>query len=93
MGYGEHPPAENHDSNDNNSMAAVSEIMQDVLKLPRSERSFLARKLLESLESDESFSAHEMRLFQSRSREIREGSVKPLTLEQLQQEVTARMDS
>ena len=74
-------------------MAVVSEIIQDVLKLPRSERSFLARKLLESLESDEAFSAHEMELFQSRSREIREGSAKALTLEQLQQDVTARMNS
>jgi putative addiction module component (TIGR02574 family) len=72
-------------------MAAVTEIMQDVLKLPRTERSFLAKKLLESLEADESFSAEEMEVFQSRSREIREGRVKPMTLEQLQQDVSARM--
>jgi hypothetical protein len=72
-------------------MAAVTEIMQDVLKLPRTERSFLAKKLLESLETDESFSAEEMEIYQSRSREIREGTVKPLTLEQLQQEVSARL--
>jgi hypothetical protein len=71
----------------------VTEIMHDVLKLPRTERSFLARKLLESLESDETFSPVEMTDFQNRSREIREGSVSPLTLEQLQQEVTARMNS
>jgi hypothetical protein len=69
------------------------EIMHDVLKLPRTERSFLARKLLESLESDETFSLVEMADFQNRSREIREGSVSPLSLEQLQQEVTARMNS
>ncbi len=74
-------------------MAPVTEIMQDVLKLPRTERSFLARKLLESLESDETFSSVEMADFQKRSREIREGSVSPLTLEQLQQEVAARMNS
>lgn len=72
-------------------MAAVTEIMQNVLKLSRTERSFLARKLLESLETDESFSAEEMQIFQNRSREIREGSVKPLTMEQLQQEVSARL--
>ena len=74
-------------------MAPVTEIMQDVLKLPRTERSFLARKLLESLESDEKFSPVEIADFQNRSREIREGSVSALTLEQLQQEVAARMNS
>lgn len=72
-------------------MAAVTEIMQDVLKLPRTERSFLAKKLLESLESDETFDAEELRIFESRSREIREGTVKPLTLDQLRQEVAARL--
>ena len=72
-------------------MPAVTDIMQDVLKLPRTERSFLAKKLLESLETDEAFDAEEMRVFESRSREIREGTVKPLTLEQLQQEVAARL--
>lgn len=72
-------------------MAAVTEIMQDLLNLPRTERSFLAKKLLESLDADETFSASEMEDFRSRSREIRDGSVKPLTLEQLQQEVSARV--
>jgi len=72
-------------------MSAVIAIMQDVLKLPRTERSFLAKKLLESLESDETFDADEMRIFESRSREIRQGTVKPLTLEQLQQEVASRL--
>lgn len=72
-------------------MAAVTEIMQDVLKLPRTERSFLAKKLLESLESGETFDAEELQIFESSSREIREGTVKPLTLDQLRQEVVARL--
>ena len=72
-------------------MSAVAEIMEDLLKLPRTERSFLAKKLLESLDSDESFSAEEMEEFRLRSRDIREGTVKPLSLEQLQQEVASRM--
>jgi len=72
-------------------MSAVTDIMQDVLKLPRTERSFLAKKLLESLESDETFDAEELRIFEGRSREIREGTVKPLTLDQLRQEVAARL--
>ena len=74
-------------------MAAVTEIMQDVLKLPRTERSFLARKLLESLDADETFNPDEMEVFQNRSRETREGSVRPLTLDQLRQEVATRMHS
>jgi hypothetical protein len=72
-------------------MPAVTEIIQDVLNLPRAERSFIAKKLLESLESDESFSGEEMKVFQNRSQEIREGLVKPMTLEQLQQDVSVRM--
>ena len=73
------------------AMAVVSEIMQEVLKLPRTDRSYLAKKLIESLEVDESFTIEEMEIFQRRSREIREGSVKPLTLEQLQRNVDARL--
>ena len=72
-------------------MTAVTDLMHDVLKLPRPERSFLAKKLLESLETDETFDAEEMRIFEGRSREIREGTVKPLTLEQLRLEVAARL--
>ncbi len=72
-------------------MLVVSEIMQDVLKLPRTERSFLAKKLLESLETDESFSDGEMQEFERRSREVREGAVKPLTLEELRKDVSARL--
>jgi len=65
--------------------------MQDVLELPRTERSFLARKLLESLDSDESFGAEEIKEFQSRSREIRDGSVQPISLAELQREVSGRI--
>lgn len=72
-------------------MAAVGEIILDVLKLPRADRSFLAKKLLESLESDESFTPGEMREFECRSRDVRDGTVTPLTLEQLQHEVSARL--
>ena len=70
-------------------MAAFPEIMQEVLKLPRTDRSYLAKKLIESLEVDDPFTVEEMATFYHRSREIREGSVKPLTLEQFQQNVGA----
>jgi hypothetical protein len=72
-------------------MAVVLEIMQEVLNLPRTDRSYLAKKLIESLEIDDSFTVEEMEIFNRRSREIREGSVSPLTLEQLQQNVDARL--
>jgi hypothetical protein len=72
-------------------MAAVADIMQEILKLPRTDRSFLAKKLIESLETDESFSADEMEIFKRRSRDVRDELVKPLTLEQLQQNVAARL--
>ena len=72
-------------------MPVVSEIMQEVLSLPRTERSYLAKKLIESLEMDESFSVEEMDIFNRRSRETRGGSMQPLTLEQLQQNVAARL--
>jgi hypothetical protein len=72
-------------------MSAVAEIMEDLLKLPRTERSFLAKKLLESLDTDESFTAEEMDEFRGRSREISKRTVNPLSLEQLQQEVALRM--
>lgn len=73
------------------SMAAVSDIMQEVLSLPRTDRSYLAKKLIESLEMDESFTTEEIKALNQRSRETRDGSVKPLTLEQLQQHVAAQL--
>lgn len=72
-------------------MAAVLEIIQEVLNLPRIDRSYLVKKLIESLETDDSFTIEEMETFNRRSREVREASVKPLTLEQLEQSVGARL--
>lgn len=72
-------------------MVAVTELIKDVLKLPRTERSYIARKLLESLETDGSFSAEEMQMLERRSRDIRSGTVAPLTLEELQRELVSRL--
>lgn len=72
-------------------MAAVSEIIQEVLNLPRTDRSYLAKKLIESLETDDAFTAEEIEIFNRRSREIRDGMVDPITLEQLQRNVSARL--
>jgi len=72
-------------------MAVNLEIMQEVLNLPRADRSYLAKKLIESLEMDDSFTVEEMETFNRRSREIRDGSVEPLTLEQLERNVGSRL--
>ena len=72
-------------------MDVVTDLMQDILKLPRAERSYIARKLIESLEIDESFSAEEMEVFEHRSRDIRNGTVAPLTAEQLHRELASRL--
>ena len=72
-------------------MVAVSEIIEEVLSLPRTDRSYLAKKLIESLETDEDFTAEELEIFNRRSREVREGTVRPLTLEELQRDVSARL--
>ena len=72
-------------------MAAVLDIMQEVLSLPRTDRSYLAKKLIESLEMDETFTVEELETFKRRSSEICEGSVSPLTLGQLERNVAARL--
>ena len=72
-------------------MVAVAEIMDELLGLPRAERSYLAAKLIESLETDAPFTAEELETFSRRSREIREGIVEPLSLEQLEQKVRAAL--
>lgn len=58
---------------------------------PRANRSYLARKLIGSLETDESFAAEELEVFRRRSREIRDGVVAPLTLEQFRQDIRVRL--
>jgi len=66
-------------------------MIRDVLSLPRPERSFLARKLIESLEADDGFTSEELRSFETRSKEIRDGVVTPLSLEELRQKVDGRI--
>jgi len=72
-------------------MFPVSELIEEVLSLPRTDRSYLAKKLIESLEMDEAFTSKEMEIFSRRSREVLDGTVKPLTLEELQRDVRARL--
>lgn len=68
-------------------MATVMEIMDEVLKLPRSDRGYLAEKLIESLDEEGELSDPEKELLDRRSCELHEGSVESLSLEQLKEKV------
>jgi len=72
-------------------MATVIEIMDEVLDLPRADRSYLAKKLLESLDQTDSLTVNQQGLVDRRSAEMKEGKVKPLSLEKLKQEVASRL--
>ena len=62
------------------------QLMDQVMSLPRSDRSYLAAKLIESLEQMEEVSEEEKALFNQRSHEMRTGAVRALSLQELQQE-------
>lgn len=66
-------------------MTTVEDLIRDALSLPRSDRGYLASKLIESLEEDGELSDSEKRLLDRRSRELRDGTSVALTLEQLKQ--------
>ncbi|MEO7099164.1 MAG: addiction module protein [Luteolibacter sp.] len=61
------------------------------LHLSREDRAKLASRFLESLEIDGSLSADELQIFNRRSLEIHESTVKPLTFDELQRDVAARL--
>ncbi len=68
-------------------MTRVLEIMDDALKLPRTDRGYLAQKIIESLDQKSEISEAEKELLQRRSRELRDGTVKGLSLEGLKTKV------
>jgi putative addiction module component (TIGR02574 family) len=72
-------------------MATVTEMMDNLLDLPRVDRSYLVKKLLESLEQTESLTADQRSMIDRRSSEMADGKVKPLSMEQLKQEVANRL--
>lgn len=71
-------------------MITVDDLIRDALSLPRSDRGYLASKLIESLEEDGELSDSEKRLLDRRSRELRDGSSAALTFEQLKEKMAAR---
>ena len=73
-------------------MATVTEIMDNVLDLPRVDRSYLVKKLLESLDVVDSLTVDQLATLDRRSSELGDGKVKPLSMEQLKQAVTIRLE-
>ncbi len=73
-------------------MMAVPEIMREIMDLSRQDRSYLAKKLIESLEGEEPFSEEEKAVFSRRSREIRESVVQPLSLGQLKEALAVGLE-
>lgn len=72
-------------------MASVTDIINDALTLPRSDRGYLAQKLIDSLDDRDAFTDEEKATLDRRSQEMKDGTVEPLTLEQLKQQVRVNL--
>ncbi|MCP5550005.1 MAG: addiction module protein [Akkermansiaceae bacterium] len=72
-------------------MATVSEIIDDIFRLPRADRGYLAQKLIESLDDEGELTDEEKAALERRSRELNDGTVTPLSLDRLRQQVRARL--
>ena len=72
-------------------MANVTQIMDNVLELPRADRSYLAKKLLESLDRRDSLTVAQQSELDRRSSELSDGKVNPLSLEDLKRDVAKRL--
>lgn len=74
-------------------MTNVMEIMEHVLKLPRSDRGYLAQKLIDSLENeaDADLSDHQKATLDRRSLELKSGAVTGLSLDQLKEQVRSNL--
>jgi len=70
-------------------MPTVTDIIDDVLSLPRTDRGYLAQKLIESLDDERDLTDDEKATLDRRSQEIKDGTVTALTLDQLKQQVSA----
>ena len=71
-------------------MAKVTDIINDMLSLPRTDRGYLAQKLIESLDDERDLTDDEKATLDRRSQEMNDGTVTPLTLDQLKEQVSAK---
>jgi len=69
-------------------MTTVTEIINEVLSLPRTDRGYVAQKLIESLDDERDLTADEKATLDRRSREMKDGTVTPLTLDELKRQVS-----
>jgi putative addiction module component (TIGR02574 family) len=69
-------------------LITVTEIINDVLSLPRADRGYLAQKLIESLDDERDLTDDEKATLDRRSQEMKDGTVTPLTLDQLKKQVS-----
>jgi len=68
-------------------MISVLEIEQAIGQLSRSDRSYLAKKILISFDEPEQISEEEKELLERRSNEVKNGLVKPLSLDELKSRI------
>lgn len=68
-------------------MSTVTELMGDVLDLPRTDRTYLAKKLLESLDREETLTEAQKNTLVRRSQELRDGTVAAMGLDDLKEAV------
>ena len=69
------------------NMPTVTELMNEVLDLPRTDRTYLTKKLLESLDREEALSEEQKNTLERRSREIRDGTVEAMGMDELKEAV------
>ena len=72
-------------------MNTAFELMEDVLKLPREDRSYLATKIIESLDQKEDLSAEWMEELDKRATSWRSGESPAVSSEDLHQEIRSRL--
>jgi len=73
-------------------MPTVTELISDVLDLPRADRTYLTKKLLESLEKTEALSQNEKSTLERRSQELKDGEGKGLGLDELKDAVRLKSE-
>lgn len=72
-------------------MNTAFELMDDVLKLPREDRSYLATKIIESLDKNDDLSPEWMEELDSRVESWRSGVSPSVSSEELHQEIRDRL--
>ncbi len=68
-------------------MASITDIMSDVLALPRSDRSYLAAKIIESLEEDHELSPEWMEEIERRVSCRQSGETKSVSREDVHRDI------